>query len=239
MDLTSVGFIYFDIDDTLLDHSAAAAGALLWLHTEFSQEIGHIPAELFIERFHHENNILWKAMARREITADEVKIHRFSLTLAHLLDEHPDTMRHIGTIMSRSFLDRYGDYWQLHPAAEEAIIAAESIAPTGLLTNGFPEQQYGKLRRFGWENRFAAVVLSADAGAMKPDFAIFDYARRAACIDDPTSIVYIGDSYDSDIAGAKNAGWQTVWLNSANAKPPGNDADFIVKSLHEVVGLLK
>lgn len=239
MDLSSAEFIYFDIDDTLLDHSAAAAGALLWMHSEFSQEIGHIPAEVFIERFHYENNILWKAMARREITPDEVKIHRFSSTLAHLLDEHPDTMRHIGTIMSRSFLERYSDYWQLCSGAEEAIAAAERKAPTGLLTNGFPEQQYGKLRRFGWEDRFAAVVISADAGSMKPDVAIFDYASRAAYIDNPAAIVYIGDSYDSDIAGAKNAGWQTIWLNHSDAEAPGNHADFIIKSLHELPALLR
>ncbi len=72
---------------------------------------------------------------------------------------------------------------------------------------------------------------------MKPDLAIFEYARCAAGTDNPAEIVYVGDSYDSDVAGAKNAGWQTVWLNPSGAEAAGDHADVTVKSLREVAEL--
>lgn len=239
MNFSAIRFIYFDIDDTLLNHSAAAEGALRGVHDEFSSHIGHIPAEKFIERFHIENSAVWLAMARRELTADEVKIHRFTRTLAHLTGEHPDALLHIGKMLSHSFLDRYGDYFVLHEAAEEVIEAAERLAPVGLLSNGFPEQQRRKLRYFGWEKRFAAVVLSADAGAMKPDKAIFDFARMKAGIDDAETLLYVGDNFETDVVGAANAGWQVVWVNHARQDAPENSACLTVDSLAELLAHLR
>lgn len=239
MDISSVRFIYFDIDDTLLDHAAAAAGALQEAHGEFSGDIGHIPFKTFIERFHIENRAVWLAMARRELTPEEVKIQRFTRTLAHLTGESTESFNQIGKALSKTFLEHYGRFWQLFTGAEEALVAAENIAPVGLLSNGFPEQQHGKLRRFGWENRFAAVVLSADAGAMKPERAIFEYAGKAAGIDNPEELLYVGDTYETDVEGAKNAGWQTVWLNHGRVIEEGGAADLTVSSLEELLLFLR
>lgn len=67
----------------------------------------------------------------------------------------------------------------------------------GVLTNGDPDQQRGKLRALGLAGHFEAVVVSADVGASKPDPAIF----RAACAAvrlAPASCVHVGDSLDAD-----------------------------------------
>ncbi|GAB1429729.1 hypothetical protein MASR2M18_05610 [Ignavibacteria bacterium] len=239
MDISSVRFIYFDIDDTLLDHAAAAAGALQETHSKFSSDIGYIPFNAFIERFQIENSAVWLAMARRELTPEDVKLQRFTRTLAHLTGERAESFNQIGKALSKTFLEHYGQFWKLFAGAEEALTAAENIAPTGLLSNGFPEQQYGKLRHFGWENRFAAVVLSADAGAMKPERAIFEFAGNAAGIGSPNELLYIGDTYETDVEGAKNAGWQTIWLNHGNKAENGNSADLTVSSLKELPFFLK
>ncbi len=235
MNLSEIKFIYFDIDDTLLDQKAAATNTLLHLHNEFSEEIGHISADQFIERFHIENSAVWLAMARREMSPDDVKVQRFTRTLAHFGNEHHDVFQPIGTQLSSFYLDKYKEFWQLQENASDVIEAAERTAPVGLLSNGFPEQQYGKLRRFGWEKRFCSVVLSADAGAMKPDRQIFEFARNAVSIDNPSAMLYIGDSYETDIIGAKKAGWNAVWLNRNEADAKDNDADLTIASLSELL----
>ena len=49
----------------------------------------------------------------------------------------------------------------------------------------------------------------------------------------------IGDNYDADVQGAKNAGWRTVLFNikgfDRNSVP---DADIVVEKLEEIKNIL-
>jgi putative hydrolase of the HAD superfamily len=77
----------------------------------------------------------------------------------------------------------------------------------GLLSNGngYPE-------RCGLPGRFSFVVFSQDVGLEKPHPGIFDAAcKQAGC--DPSDLMHVGDSLESDVAGANGAGVISVWLN--------------------------
>lgn len=58
------------------------------------------------------------------------------------------------------------------------------------------------------------VIMSYDVDCEKPDPAIFDAAVIASGYQklDKVTKIYVGDDYKKDIEGARNAGWQPVWL---------------------------
>ena len=209
-------FVYFDLDNTLLDHTRAERAALADLHREHP-EIGRHAIEHVQAVYHQENAPLWGAYARKEVTRDELQRLRFARTLSRLdatLD--PD-------VVGDAYLDRYSLHWAWVDGAREAFLDTARRLPVGILTNGFEAQQLAKLDRFP-EIRDAAtaLVISERVGVQKPDPVIFQAATTMASEAvgaplAPGEILYAGDSVFSDVRGGRAAGWRVAWL--------GGDAD--------------
>ena len=206
-----VRFVYFDLDNTLLDHTRAERAALADLHAEHPEigrhDLGHVQAT-----YHAENAPLWGAYARREVTRDELQRLRFERTLARLdaaLD--PDAV-------GDAYLARYARHWDWVDGARDAFLETARRLPVGILTNGFEAQQVAKLERFPEiRDASAALVISERVGVQKPDPAIFAAATEAASDAvgqrlAPDEILYAGDSGFSDVGGGRAAGWRVVWL---------------------------
>jgi putative hydrolase of the HAD superfamily len=85
-----------------------------------------------------------------------------------------------------------------------------------LISNGFYEVQYRKMKSAQIEDFFEVVVLSDDIGVNKPDRRIFDHALRKAGATAEESII-IGDNPDADIKGAIDAGWKAIYFNREGA----------------------
>ncbi len=73
------------------------------------------------------------------------------------------------------------------------------------------------LRRFGIGKYFKQLWSSAEFGRIKPCKEFFELAINTALADNPgekkEDIVFIGDTYESDVCGAYNAGIKAAWLN--------------------------
>jgi len=81
-------------------------------------------------------------------------------------------------------------------------------------------------------------VLSEAAEALKPDKRIFNYALQLnGALASQT--IMIGDSYEADIRGAKNAGIDQIYFNP-NLKSDDKDktVTYRVKSLKEIMDIL-
>jgi HAD superfamily hydrolase (TIGR01509 family) len=77
-------------------------------------------------------------------------------------------------------------------------------------------------------------VTSADAGAAKPDPAVFQRGLELAGVDGP-SAVHVGDSLDNDVAGARALGIRAILVRREGDLPPGVDA---VRALTELPTLV-
>ena len=206
LDPSRVRFVYFDLDDTLLDHRAAERAALADCHTRFAEHfVGHDLAE--VQATYHAGNVpLWRRYAGGEIDRDDVQRLRFEALVDALdLGIDPHTL-------GEAYLARYGQRWRWIDGAENAFLAVADRFPVGLLTNGFADQQRGKLARFPvLRERSQAVVISEEVGVMKPHPQIFAHAaERAGVASD--AILYVGDSLHSDVEGGHAAGWQVAWF---------------------------
>lgn len=110
-----------------------------------------------------------------------------------------------------------------------------------LVTNGAPDVQREKLAGTTLGARFAAVVISGEVGAGKPDPAIFQAALDAIGVPSAEAVM-VGDSLERDVAGARRAGLRSIWLDRTGRASPGSFApDARIGSLRElrasVIGL--
>jgi putative hydrolase of the HAD superfamily len=78
------------------------------------------------------------------------------------------------------------------------------------------------------------VVTSADAGAAKPDPAVFHRALELAGADG-AGAVHVGDSLENDVAGARAAGIRAILVRRGGDAPAGVES---VRSLTEVPSLV-
>lgn len=206
LDPARVRFVYFDLDDTLLDHRAAERAALEDCHTRFGEHFnGHDLAE--VQATYHAGNVpLWRRYAAGEIDRDDVQRLRFE-ALVEALGLALDPAE-----LGDAYLGCYAERWQWGDGAESAFHVVADRYPVGLLTNGFADIQHAKLDRFPvLRERARSVVISEEIGVMKPHPQIFAHATERAGVE-PGAILYVGDSLHSDVEGGYAAGWQVAWF---------------------------
>ena len=75
------------------------------------------------------------------------------------------------------------------------------------------------LRSGGIEEYFQHIVVSDDYGWRKPHPSIFTAALSAIGVD-PTDALFVGDSPEDDIVGAKKVGMDVAWVNAPDAALP-------------------
>ena len=159
----------------------------------------------------------------------EIRRRAFERTLEHVGHPDKDLAAHLDAIYRKH---RFEDI-ELYP---DVIPTFDALAPhfkLGLLSNGntYPE-------RCGLEGRFAFVVFSQDVQVEKPDPKIFQItAERAGC--ELSQMLHVGDSLENDIAGAKNVGAPSVWLNREGvANNTETQPDYEITSLTEIPEIL-
>jgi len=210
--------LFFDLDDTLLDHRGAEEEAQGETLAAFGGVFGRVAPGEWLAAYREANGRLWASYGRGEIGREELHRRRFTEPFAALgLDAA--AAGEVGDF----YLERYRRAWRLNEGAEELLAAAAELGEVGILSNGFRELQRAKIARFGLSRWVRHVVLSEDVGAMKPARAIFDAAVRAACGEagaDGRRKLYLGDHFETDALGAKGAGWLPVLYNPSQTPLP-------------------
>lgn len=210
-----IQFVYFDLDDTLLDHQYAERAALDDVKEAFDA-LRSVPSTTLRETYRACSGPLWRQYAAGSIGKSALKLGRFE----QLLDALNVSTLHPKTV-SDYYLRRYAAHWRFVPDAREAFLYVADRFPVGVLTNGFAEIQTKKLDRFPTlRDESDAVVITEEIGYLKPHPKAFAYAANAANCS-PDRILYVGDSYHSDVEGGHRAGWHVAWFirNSGEAPP--------------------
>ena len=77
-------------------------------------------------------------------------------------------------------------------------------------------------KELGLESYMDVIVSSGEAGADKPDPAIFRFAlERAGVI--PGEVVHVGDQYLQDVVGARNVGITPIFIDRFDVSPEITD----------------
>lgn len=110
-----------------------------------------------------------------------------------------------------------------------------------LSNSGFTAQALSvALERLGMRKYFKSIWSSADFGKIKPCREFFEMAIENVLSDNPAEtrqdIVFVGDTYSSDVIGAKNAGIDVIWLNHKGER---NTENLSIHSICDTSELLK
>ena len=129
------------------------------------------------------------------------------------------------------YMEKYYEFWDWVDQAEETIDLVSRHFDVGIITNGFKETQLEKFDKLSMGRFTDQMVISEELGVLKPDPKVFDYATELAGVP-REDILYVGDSYSSDVVGGLNAGWKTAWYTGvvgeeeAEQKPHLKFSDF-------------
>jgi putative hydrolase of the HAD superfamily len=120
-------------------------------------------------------------------------------------------------VLSAEFASTRRARQRLLPGARELIVSLAASYDLALLTNGAPDLQREKIAATGLESFFKAIVISGEHGIGKPKPEIFHYLLDELGVR-PEEALMVGNSLERDIAGANQAGIQTIWIRVPGAE---------------------
>ena len=225
--------IFLDWDDTIGDWTGAEHKALQDIYAHYHLDTLYPTFEDYLNAYKPYNLELWGMYGRGEVTKEKLHFERFyrPIERLELSDERKVELAHE---MGAEFLRLTNKYFSVLPGAAEVVRQLASKYPLTIISNGFKEVQYYKFAHSGLADCFAHTIISEEVGINKPQPEIF---RIALQMNDVTAdeAIMIGDSYSSDIQGAKNAGIDQIWLHEGETD---ETATYIVPELKDVLKLL-
>ena len=227
-------YIFLDLDDTIWDFHANAKASLHDVYFDRKLNEHYPDFEHFFHLYARRNLELWSQYGQGLITKDYLIVERFR----HLLSHAGIQAHEMALNMNTDFLDILSTKTILMPYAGELLEYCTSRhLPMTIISNGFTEVQYRKLRNSNIEQYFTHVVLSEAVGALKPSREIFEYALKLNNARADETLM-IGDSFDADILGAVGAGIDAVYLNNTGRDIEIPEKVTQISSLKEVFGLI-
>ncbi len=126
--------------------------------------------------------------------------------------------------------------WRLYPETVETLVALKVRGLHFGVISNFDSRLFALLDGLGLAHFFDTVVISTQAGAAKPQAAIFIQALAHHGLQ-PDEALHVGDSYEADVVGAQGAGLTPVLVDRRD-RDQGTDGYRRVKSLAEIVAIV-
>lgn len=234
-------YLIFDADHTLIDFDEDERETFRRLFAGYGVETN----EKMIFRCRELSVKTWNDVGLSDVADERIQrsyheLYRSHLTLlfTRVFREFPAPAEPAAA--GEKFL-RLLEYGGAQIRGAEKVLSALSEACGGgyricVATNGLHAIQTGRLSAL--EKYFYRVYISEDIGVIKPLSAFFSRILEDLRAD-PSECLMIGDSLESDIAGAKGAGIDSCWLDTANR---GNRTsvlpDYRICALRELLSML-
>jgi putative hydrolase of the HAD superfamily len=222
--------IFFDLDDTLMDHEGAArAGATNVFNTFRSCFKDDLAS--FLIRWHNVSEKYFQSNSKIKYGLWEERCLRMrELFSEEFSDEEAESR-------FEKYLSAYEANWQLYPDCIPCLNKLQG-EKMGLISNGEGEMQRSKIQKLGLGSYFSTVIISREVDCAKPDKAIFELAAKQAGVD-IKECTYIGDRLQADAISSQQAGMKGIWLNR-KAKEQDQDLGVpIIRSLMELPSLFQ
>lgn len=202
--------IFFDLDRTLWDFDSNSLETFHDLYLIYNVA-GKLNCDF--TSFHHtyvkHNTQLWDAYRKGEIAKDFLSLHRFLFTL----NEFGCNDKEMAANMAKDYVRISPQKKILLPHAIEILDYLKPNYQLHIITNGFVEVQYTKLKNSGLDTYFTNTIISEEAGCQKPETCIFKFAMEKAAAIAEESLM-IGDDLKVDVLGAKQAGMDQIFYNT-------------------------
>ena len=224
--------ILIDLDDTLWDFKNNSREAFQDVYVENGLQQHFTSFEVFFDMYMKRNVELWDLYHQGKITKSTLQKERFEYPFLQVGANEPLLVEKIGA----EFLQRTTTKTGLIPNTIELLTYLQPKYPLTILSNGFSEVQYQKMDNTNITHYFTHVVLSEHIGIQKPNIEIFEHALKLNnCT--PEEVIMIGDNYEVDILGAKNALIDQIYFDPKGNNSP-NEATHTVSNLKQIISIL-
>jgi putative hydrolase of the HAD superfamily len=228
-----VDAVIFDVDDTLYDQLQPFKKAFLFHFKHLSD----VPIEkLYLSSRKHSDRLFHKSEAG---TVSLLELHTYRIMAA--CEEFGIDIKYEEAV---KFQKTYEKEQKKIAPFPEIITLLERLCQKNkqlaILSNGPHQHQLMKVRQLGLTKWIPAenIFISGAIGCAKPDPAAFLYVEKKLQLKKEKA-VYIGDSFENDVIGAKQAGWKAIWMNHRKRDMPDSRVfpDKIVYSPRELLDL--
>ncbi|MDE2739948.1 MAG: HAD family hydrolase [Gemmatimonadota bacterium] len=232
--------VFFDLYGTLLCYGDMEAAGESWYHAIRRELIdnGHAFDEGTLVRLCEE----FLLQPEPPVQDDGLTVYerRMRVLVGELsLELEVEELR----LLSEASIAAWHAYTQLDPEAKSVLGELQGRYKLALISNfDHPPHVHQLLDELALRPFFDAVVVSGDVGVKKPDPAIFAPALEQTGLATDEAL-FIGDSPEDDIAGARAARLRPVLIRrllGADGSPPAwtKDGVRVVTGLREVIGLV-
>lgn len=206
MKFNNIKHVFFDLDHTLWDFDKNSA---LTFDVIFKEENLSLEIQDFLNIYVPINIDYW-ARYRNNLVSKEI------LRVGRLRDSFKALKMPISDAVIDNLSNRYikvlPDFNHLLQDTKEILDYLKPKYKLHIITNGFEEIQQNKMKNSFIDHYFDTITTSEDAGVKKPHLEIFQAALKKSNAQAANAIM-IGDSYEADIEGAKNAGFEAVYFD--------------------------
>lgn len=199
--------LFFDLDNTLYDFEK---NAYLAMEAVFDREglTAKLPSfAIYFETYRTINDGLWALYREQKMPKDVLRGKRHKDSLAQFNLDLNDPLG-----LDNLYLEFMSNQTELFAGTIELLADLKKQGySVHIITNGFKEVQDKKLINTGLLNYVDDVYISEVIKKPKPAKEIFEHAIKSSNARKSESLM-IGDSWESDIVGAKNFGIDQVYF---------------------------
>lgn len=224
--------VLFDLDDTLYAYNPC--------HEEgINQLVSYLTLAWGLKK----EDVLAKYESSRRIVHDQLKEtaashHRllYMTKLCESIDKNPITYaKYLEEVYWKGYFSRMELNENVIPIFDDLVKRNVKIA---IVTDLVAEIQYRKILYLGLEDYINVIVTSEEAGADKPNPAIFNLALNKLNLNSPDNVVFVGDSYSKDIFGANSVGIKAFWISNDTDPQKSNPMMIRVSDLKTLRGVI-
>ncbi|MBR2805722.1 MAG: YjjG family noncanonical pyrimidine nucleotidase [Oscillospiraceae bacterium] len=216
--------VFMDIDDTILDFDKCSSWSIYMAANRMRVYLPENTQSIF----NSVTDKLWKEMEAGRLTYDEIFEIRWKVVFSVLGVEcdHLEFEKQFLRFLSVSADEVNG--------ARDLLRYLSGKYEIYSATNGTSKIQHTRLELSDMDQYFRGMFISEELGFSKPSREFYD-----ACFERlgnrflPEEVMAVGNSPDTDIAGAREYGIKTC-LFDKKKKYPDCDADYIISRLSEL-----
>lgn len=236
----TVKAVLFDMFDTLMiirKNQDFYSPSLLQMYKFLSENGVDVPLEQFKEAYDKARDELY---AKADPNLEEPHFNVRTALALKMLGYNYDASSPLVLQASDVWCEEFMKY--VYPD-EEALPLLRSLQgkyKLGIVSNyAIPECVHRLLKTYGLDSFFVTVVVSGAVNKRKPSPEIFNGTLNALGVS-AANTVFVGDTMDADVEGAKAVGMIAVYVKRRDEKQPENVApDVTITSLAELPPLLK
>jgi len=225
--------VLFDIDDTLFDRKQAQLEILKVIKSEFKDVFTGIEDDIVAIAFWEADRLSTEAFFATGL-AESIRLDRFKVFLK-MLGLEDEAAKDMSSVYMNSLAETKTE-------VEGASLVLNHLSgqyQLGVISNGLADTQFRKLEAIGARNVFDCILISETVGIQKPESGIY-WQAGSSLGRQPSECIFVGNSYNIDILGAKEAGMAACWFNPRGTRPiiEGAKPDFEIAALDKLIDLL-